>query len=174
MSCGIVASLLNTIILYNFLITQSLHPTHLPIKKSTMKLYFTSLKNEQHVRQSQYMLQIIKCSDSFCGKPWRTNYPMFFPKQFLPVPVTISTSDNGLKIDPKKGSFRSLFHFFYLASTLRLDTCCSEYCPSLQEKNAKNEGVIDWHTCKNCSLYHSTVAAMKKLKSVCQNKQMTN
>ena len=68
---------------------------------------------------------------------------MFFPKQFLPGPVTISTSDNGLKIDPKKGSFRSLFHFFYLASTLKLDTCCNEYCPSLQETNAKNEGVID-------------------------------
>ena len=76
----------------------------------------------QHVRQSQYMLQIIKSSDSSCCKPWRINYPMLFPKRFLPAAVPISTSDNGLKIDPKKGSFRSLFQSFYLVLTLKLDT----------------------------------------------------
>ena len=32
----------------------------------------------QHVRQSEYMLRIIKCSDSSGCKPGRTNYPMFF------------------------------------------------------------------------------------------------
>ena len=93
------------------------------------------------------------------------------PKRFLPAPVPISTSDNGLKIDPKKGSFRSLFQSFYLASTLKLGTCYDEYCPSLQERNAKDERVIDRRTCKNCSLYHSTIAAMKKDKRVCQHKQ---
>ena len=35
----------------------------------------------------------------------------------------------------------------------------------------KNERVIDWHMYKNCSLYHLTVAAMKKHKHVCQSKQ---
>ena len=125
----------------------------------------------KHVRQSQYMLQIIRCSDSSCYKPWWTNYPMFFPKRFLSAPVTISVSDNDLKIDPKKGSFRSLFQSFYLASILKLDTCYDEYCPSLQERNAKNERAIDIRTCKNCSLHHSTVAALKKDKRVCQNKQ---
>ena len=96
---------------------------------------------------------------------------MFFPKRFLSAPVTISVSDNDLKIDPKKGSFRSLFQSFYLASILKLDTCYDEYCPSLQERNAKKERAIDIRTCKNCSLHHSTVAAMKKDKRVCQNKQ---
>ena len=118
----------------------------------------------QHVRQSQYMLQMIKCSDSFCCKTWRTNYSMFFPRRFLPAPVPILTSDNDLKIDPKKGSFRSLLQFFYFASTWKLDTCYNEYCPPLQERNAKNERVIDRQTYKNCSLYHSTIATMKKRK----------
>ena len=31
--------------------------------------------------------------------------------------------------------------------------------------------VIDRRTCKNCSFYHSTIAAMKKHKRVCQSKQ---
>ena len=109
------------------------------------------------------MLQIIKCSDSSCCKPWRKNCQMFFPKLFLPAPVPISPSDNGLKIDPKKDSFRSLFQSFY--------TCYDKYCPSLQERNAKNEGVTDRQRCKNCSLYHSTIAATKKQKRVCQSKQ---
>ena len=61
----------------------------------------------------------------------------FFQKQFLPAPVPISPSDNGLKIDPKKGPFRSLFQSFYLASAIKSDTCYDEYCPSLQERNAR-------------------------------------
>ena len=95
----------------------------------------------------------------------------FFPKRFLPAPVAISKSDNGLKIDPKKVSFRSLFQSFYLASALKLDTCCNKYCPSVKKRNAKNERVIDRRTCMNCSLYHSTIAAMKKHKRVSQSKQ---
>ena len=43
--------------------------------------------NAKQVRQSQYMLQIIKCSYSSCCKPRRINYPMFFPKKFLPAPM---------------------------------------------------------------------------------------
>ena len=103
----------------SLLIAQSLHLTNLPLKKGTMKLYVTSLKIGKHnnVRQSQYMLQIIKFSDSFCSKKWTTNYSMFFPWRFLPAPVPILASDKGLKIDPKKGSFRSLLQSFYLAST---------------------------------------------------------
>ena len=73
---------------------------------------------------------------------------MIFSKQFVPAPVP--TSDNGLKLYPKKGSFRSLFQSFYLASILKLDTCYNEYCPSLEKRNAKNERVIDRGTCKNC------------------------
>ena len=32
----------------------------------------------EHVRLSQYMLQIIKCSGSSCCNLWRKNYPVFF------------------------------------------------------------------------------------------------
>ena len=95
----------------------------------------------------------------------------FFPKRFLPAPAAISKSDNGLKIDPKKVSFRSLFQSFYLASALKPGTCCNKYCPSVKERNTKNERVIDRRTCMNCSLYHSTIAAMKEHKRVSQSKQ---
>ena len=83
--------------------------------------------------------------------------------------MPISPSDIGLKIDPKKAS---LFQSFYLTSTLKLDTCYNEYCPSLQEKIANNERVIDRHTWKNCLLFHLTIAALKKNRRVCQSKQL--
>ena len=46
-----------------------------------------------------------------------------------------------------------------------------EYCSSLQKRNAKNERAIDRRTWKNCLLYQSTIAAMKKHKGVCLSKQ---
>ena len=88
--------------------------TDIPPEKEHYEVVFHKSEEwkAQHVCQLQYMLQIIKCSDSPCCKPWRTNYPMFFSKWFLPAPVPISTSDNGLKIDPKKGSFCYCFNPF--------------------------------------------------------------
>ena len=93
----------------------------------------------------------------------------FSPKRLLSAPVPISPSDIGLKIDPKKAS---LFQSFYLTSTLKLDTCYNEYCPSLQEQIVNSERVIDRHTWKNCLLFHLTIAALKKNRRVCQSKQL--
>ena len=100
-------------------------------------MYLPCLNNQKHNMSASRntCFKMIKCSDSSCCKPWRANYPIFFPKQILPAPVPISISDNGLKIDSKRSSFRSLFQSFYLVTTLKLDfTCYVEYCPSLQRK----------------------------------------
>ena len=148
-----------------------MHPTHLPFKKSTMKLYFLSLKNGKHSMSASRNSCFKLSSAQIRLAANHRAIQCFFPKRFLPTPVPISLSDNGLKIDPKEGWFRSLFQSFCLASTWKLDTNYHEYCPSLQESNAKNKRVIDRRMCKNCSLYHSTIAAMKKHKRVCQSKQ---
>ena len=80
----------------------------------------------------------------------------------------IATSENALQIDRAKGKFQSLFQSLFLASSLRLDVCYDEYCPSLQEKNAEGERIIERRSCKICKLYHSTIAAMKEHKRVCK------
>jgi hypothetical protein len=33
----------------------------------------------KHVRQSQYLIQIVKCPDNTCCKEFRTNYAKYFP-----------------------------------------------------------------------------------------------
>ena len=78
-----------------------------PPEKEHSKVLFhkTEEWKGKHVRQSQYMLQIVKCSDKSCCKQWRTNYLEFFPQRFLPAPVPIATSENGLQIDRAKRKF---------------------------------------------------------------------
>ena len=140
-----------------------------PPEKEHSKVLFhkTEEWKAKYVRQSQYMLQIVNCSDKSCCKQWRTNYLEFFPQRFLPAPVPI-TAENGLQIDREKGKFQSQFQSLFLASSLKLDVCYDEYCPSLQENNAEGERIIKRRSCKICKLYHSTIAAMKEDKRVCK------
>ena len=65
-----------------------------PPEKEHSKVLFhkTEEWKAKHVRQSQYMLQIVKCS---C-KQWRINYLEVFPQRFLPAQVPIGISENGL------------------------------------------------------------------------------
>ena len=57
-----------------------------------------------HVRTSQYMLQVVKCRDeACCGKPC-SSYFSLFPNRFLPPPIPISQTTDGLKV-PDRTSF---------------------------------------------------------------------
>ena len=78
-----------------------------PPEKEHRKVLFhkTEEWKGKHCRQSQYMLQIVKCSDKSCCKQWRTNYLEFFSQRFFPAPVPMATSENGLQIDRAKGKF---------------------------------------------------------------------
>ena len=78
--------------------------------------------------------QLLMYVSMSCCKQWRTNYLEFFPQRLFPAPAPIATSENGLQIDRAKGKFQSLFQSLFLASSLKLDVCYDEYCPSLQEK----------------------------------------
>ena len=50
---------------------------------------------EIHVRQSKYMLQIVKCSGPECCAPFRSNWLSVFPKRFLPCPATAKFTPTG-------------------------------------------------------------------------------
>ena len=65
-----------------------------------------------HVQQSQYMLQIVKCTDQSCCK-FRTNYLTYFPERFLPPPVPLKCTVDGLEIS--EGKFGSLFQAIVLS-----------------------------------------------------------
>ena len=58
-------------------------------------------KSEQwkacHVRQSQYFLQIVKCTDKKCCSSFKSFYLKLVPQRFLPPPLPITLTANGIK-----------------------------------------------------------------------------
>ena len=50
------------------------------------------------VRESQYLLQIVKCKDSKCCSPFRSSYLKVAKDRFLPPPISVTcTTTSGLK-----------------------------------------------------------------------------
>jgi hypothetical protein len=51
-----------------------------------------------HLRQSHYLLQVIKCEDRSCCRAWRTQYKMIFPQRFLLPPLLCHKSSLGFSV----------------------------------------------------------------------------
>jgi hypothetical protein len=108
----------------------------------------------QHVRSSQYLLQIVKCDDENCCLPWKSSLNILTTTRFLPPPLTMSYNPS-LRVchSPAENSrFVKLFTSWAL-----FDSSCLAYdfkCPSLQ-------GVLKSRTCEICSLYFGSASLLK-------------
>jgi hypothetical protein len=119
-----------------------------------------------HVQQSQYCLQIIKCNDVSCCGQRRTNYNEAFPKRFIPPPVPFIHTDAGVvsaAVGSGDGIFGSLFHRIALSAieprhdykAMPFDL----YCPSVS-------GQIHKRVCFSCGKYFPSQVALKAHKEV--------
>ena len=52
----------------------------------------------KHCCISQYVLQIVKCTDEKCCGPFRTNWLRIFPNRFLPATVQFRQDPGGLTV----------------------------------------------------------------------------
>lgn len=67
---------------------------------------------QEHVRESQYLLQIVKCKDSSCCRPFRSSIRNLLPNRFLPPPTKVRDTEHGLEITKATdagGKFMPLF-----------------------------------------------------------------
>ena len=112
------------------------------------------------------MLQIVKCKDHSCCK-FRTNYLTYFPDRFLPPPIPLKSTVDGLEIS--EGKFGSLFQAICLAK--HAEKCFDKFCPSLQKVDNKGKTTIEKHTCWKCGRYHSTIKSMISHKRTCDGYQ---
>lgn len=118
---------------------------------------------DRHVFQSQYLLQIYKCSNQKCCGVRRSSIFKFIPNG-LPFPISLKQSDDGLKIM----EVTSIEKYAPLFVTLALKECIKEmvlvplqtkvipydmFCPSVQSK-------LESRTCI-CGRYFSSVSSMK-------------
>ena len=114
-----------------------------------------------HVRQSKYLIQVVKCQTRKCCQPPRTNLPSILPGRFLPPLVLYETTSCGIvcgSVDSKTG------HFYDFGTRIALDSIRpfgapvpmpnDYYCPSVAEK-------IKEYLCKRCGLYLVTKGLLK-------------
>jgi hypothetical protein len=111
-----------------------------------------------HVRVSQYLLQIIKCSDLSCCSTPRSSL-LNLGLKFLPPPIPLTQSDEGLKAHPLSGGIHHNFPSIFVLNGLRLTELLplsylkyqvlpyDLYCPSV----SKN---VQQLICKVCGMYY--------------------
>ena len=120
-----------------------------------------------HVRTSQYLTQIVKCTDKKCCSKPRSSYFSVVTERFFPPPLPVVQSGEGLKIpeqttDGASHKFPSLF----AAQSLKVDDILPRssnpyrsipydfYCPSIQ--SVLSDGI-----CKKCHMYFASLVMLR-------------
>lgn len=125
----------------------------------------------KHVRESQYMLQIVKCTDTTCCSTPRSSYFTVINDRFLPGPVPLRQSKGeGLKVElfaDDKTSYphlflrRSLDLSIFPQSARSYPILPYDYaCPTIHPLLAKR-------VCTHCRIYHASVKSLINHKKVC-------
>uniref|UniRef100_A0A8C4PZQ8 C2H2-type domain-containing protein n=1 Tax=Eptatretus burgeri TaxID=7764 RepID=A0A8C4PZQ8_EPTBU len=123
-----------------------------------------------HVRQSQYLLQIVRCEDRRCCTDWRTNWNKIIPTRFLPAPYPLQQSGNGVIVpEPEVADNCNLFASLSqrLAFTVLEPSAALEhqeipfdlYCPSVRSE-------VKSSMCRTCHIYCASQEAVKWHKAV--------
>lgn len=111
-----------------------------------------------HVRTTQYFLQVVKCHNVQCCGQFRSKYATFFPGRFLPAPIPVHyNSQIDIVSDPtlvtQDTQFVTLFQNLALFSTG--DTPYDAYCPSVSEQ-------LSARTCDECGIYFASQTLLKR------------
>jgi len=116
-----------------------------------------------HVRQSQYLLQVVKCEDFDCCGPMRSNLKSYLPSGFLPPPLKFIRNSAGIVPAPRGSAEDG--KFIGLSKRMCLNKLDPEYifketyhfplpydfhCPSLSDKQ------LEERICKECGIYFSS------------------
>lgn len=114
---------------------------------------------ENHVRESQYFLQIVKCGDLKCCSKLRSGIGAVLPTGFFPPPCLIEQREDSVKApipcaNPSKDAqFCSLFVRLALKIPLPYEgrhLPYDLYCPSILQSVTLNR------TCPTCGLYFAS------------------
>ena len=138
----------------------------------------TVVKSEEwkavHVRESQYLLQIVRCQDEACCMSFQSSYLKVVPGRFLPPPLPIVQTSSGVQWakDDKEATYLSLYQNLALRSSLMPPKMAKKYpkgvpydlsCPS-----AKPD--IEKRLCPACGLYFGTIKSRKQHKTNCKER----
>lgn len=120
----------------------------------------------QHVRTSQYFLQVVKCNNRECCKEPRSSYFCVNQRQFMPAPVPLSQTPDGLKA-PNPSEVNVIFPSLFVRNSINFATILPKsllaykelpydsYCPSQQP-------FIKTRICNKCSIYFASQVMLKE------------
>ncbi|KAJ8678332.1 hypothetical protein QAD02_014119 [Eretmocerus hayati] len=115
---------------------------------------------DRHVRESQYFLQVIKCNDTRCCTPFRSDLRHLLYQGFFRGPYRLSRSP--FKIPAPEGVTEEKFPPFFLSQSLSLRPNYSRakeipydlYCRSLK-------GEVEKRSCPGCGIHFAAQIARK-------------
>ena len=115
-----------------------------------------------HVRQSQYFLQIVKCKDPKCCSSFQSSYLKVVPKRFLPPPLPVVHTRNGIELakDDKDANYLSVYQNISLQNAL----IPYDYsCPSM------DHDIIKRQLFSHCGLYFLSLKAKSLHEASCSH-----
>ena len=135
-------------------------------EKLTSPSEINSVWYSNHVRESQYFLQIVKCTNTKCCGTFKSSLLKILPDRFLPPPIKIKQSSTGLQIASQSDSEEFIDIFIRRAININIvdknfvKIPYDYFCPSVISQ-------LKDRTCKKCGLYHSSKKSLvKHLKNV--------
>ncbi|KAJ8896472.1 hypothetical protein PR048_001816, partial [Dryococelus australis] len=111
----------------------------------------------EHVRESQYVLQVVKCDDRDCWSPRRSALHMILHDCFLSPPYPITQVDGHLTIPDREEHDGKTFAPFFIRHCFPIQPLHAFigmpydlYCPSVHRD-------IEERCCSTCSIYFSSI-----------------
>ena len=123
---------------------------------------------DNHVSQSRYILQIVKCKDLSCCTASRTNYDELLGSRFIPPPVPLKVGNAGPNVHAE-GKFGGLFQNLWLSHTTNIKVF-DTHCPKMNlVKHKSGVSELNRRICPKCGIYYPTLKALQRHRSACQN-----
>ena len=151
------------------------HPVYAEFRPAGSELEFLVKPQrwiDVHVRQSKYLLQVVKCNDTSCCAAKRVDFEKIIGGRFLPPPIPLKTTTGGPTIN-QEGSFGSLFQNVWL-SKLSKTKVQDTHCPTrLKIKHKSGLTELARRTCSSCGIYYPTLVALKAHAPVCSGEDLS-
>lgn len=128
-----------------------------------------------HIRQGYYCLQIVKCQDVECCKPFRSPLLSILERRFLPTPkIYMHDIENGkIVLHPTNQPIKQGCHFASLLTMQTMKLGHEKNLPIDTYNGQFNENDILLRTCRvdNCGLCFPTITALKEHHRGCHFRQ---
>jgi len=117
----------------------------------------------QTLSLSTFILQIIKCDNRSCCKPYRSNLKELLYQGFLPAPYRVKSTEHGIVIPPPESHNEEKFAplMFRLSFSMHPEWPPTKevpydlYCPSVLQD-------VDKRTCDSCGVYFASKSSADK------------